>query len=151
MLSGPVRTGKTTRLLRWAACRPGVGGVLMPTDAHGQRFFLDLASGLRWPAAARPGQWPAVTVGRFRFAPAAFHWAGEALRGAAACPTTQWLVVDEIGPLELRGQGLAPALTAVLANNQQPPHLVLVVRASLVETVWRHFHLERWPCVPFRE
>ncbi|RAK65938.1 hypothetical protein [Hymenobacter edaphi] len=151
LLSGPIRSGKTTRLRRWAAGCPNVGGLLMPTDAHGQRHFLDLGSGLQWPAAARPGQWPVQQVGRFRFSPTAFNWANAVLRGAATEPAVQWLVVDEIGPLELRGLGLAPALTALLAAPRLPEHLVLVVRAGLVEAVWHRFQLARWSCVPFRE
>ncbi|GAB3839243.1 hypothetical protein [Hymenobacter jeollabukensis] len=149
LLSGPIRSGKTTRLRHWAAGRTDVGGLLMPTDAHGQRHFLDLRSGLRWPVSARPGQWPVQQVGRFRFSPAAFDWANAALRGAATEPAVQWLVVDEIGPLELRGQGLAPAFTALLAARRLPNHLVLVVRAGLVEAVWQRFQLHRWAPISF--
>ncbi|RTQ45236.1 hypothetical protein EJV47_25500 [Hymenobacter gummosus] len=150
LLSGPIRSGKTTRLRRWAAGRPDVAGLLMPTDAHGRRYFLDMATGLQWPASARPGQWPVVSIGRFQFAPAAFGWANAALSGAAEAPPA-WLVVDEIGPLELRGAGLAPALRQLLEAETRPQHLVLVVRAALVEQVMQHFGLARWPVVPFRE
>jgi nucleoside-triphosphatase THEP1 len=150
LLSGPIRSGKTTRLRRWAAGRPDVAGLLMPTDAHGRRSFLDLGSNLQWPASARPGQWPVVSIGRFHFAPAAFDWANAALRGAAETAPA-WLVIDEIGPLELRGAGLAPALEALLAAPKQPANLVLVVRAALVEKVTEHFGLGRWSIVSFWE
>lgn len=150
LLSGPVRTGKTTRLRRWLTSCPHAGGLLMPTDAAGRRYFLDVRSGLQWPADARPGQWPVLRVGRFGFSPAAFAWADAALRGAAA-PPTEWLVLDEVGPLELRGQGLAPALAAVLAGAPLPRHLVLVVRQGLTEAVWQRFGLHRWPHSPFWE
>ncbi|MCC3158364.1 nucleoside-triphosphatase [Hymenobacter sp. 15J16-1T3B] len=121
----------------------------MPTDYQSQRHFLDLRSGLRWPVAARPGQWPVLSVGRFQFSPAAFAWANAALRGAATDPAVHWLVVDEIGPLELRGEGLAPALTDVLRAASHPDHLIIVVRSGLVEAVWRRFKLHRWPMSHF--
>jgi nucleoside-triphosphatase THEP1 len=150
LLSGPIRSGKTTQLRRWATAHPAARGLLMPTDAHGRRYFLDLGSGLQWPALARPGQWPVVRIGRFHFAPAAFAWANAALQGAAAAGP-DWLVVDEIGPLELRGEGLAPALRAMLAAPQLPANLVLVVRAGLADQVWQCFDLQRWPSVPLWE
>ncbi|WP_400191864.1 hypothetical protein [Hymenobacter sp. B81] len=149
LLSGPIRSGKTTRLQAWAGGQAGAAGLLMPTDAHG-RYFRDLRSGLQWPTAARPGDWQAQCLGPHRFSAAAFSWANHALLGAAAAAGTQWLLVDEVGPLELRGAGLAPALRRILHEPAyQPPHLLLVVRTGLREAVVEHFALHRWTLTEF--
>ena len=60
---------------------------------------------------------------------------------AAARPGIRWLAVDEIGPLELRGEGLAPALRQVLAAPGAGFGLVLVVRETLREAVETAFGL----------
>ncbi|GAA4373812.1 hypothetical protein [Hymenobacter koreensis] len=150
LLSGPTRSGKTTRLSAWAATEPGVAGLLMPTVPGVGRLFQDVRTGLRWPTAARPGNWQAQCVGPHRFSAAGFAWANETLLGAASHPATRWLLIDEIGPLELRGLGLAPALGRVLSKAAyQPENVVLVVRAALLDTIVQEFNLRRWPCQPF--
>jgi nucleoside-triphosphatase THEP1 len=148
LLTGPIRSGKTTRLAAWAAATPGAAGLLMPDTARGRQFW-DVSTGFAWPTAARLGELHPLTIGRFQFSAAAFAWAGAALRGAATNPATQWLMADEIGPLELRGEGLAAALRDVLALPQPPPNLVLVVRETLVEQVVAAFNLRQWPIRAF--
>lgn len=142
ILSGLVRTGKTTRLAAWAARQPGTAGLLMPDTTVG-RVFRDVGTGAEWPAAAAPNAPDPLLVGRFRFGRAAFGRAGRVLLAAAAHPATRWLLVDEIGPLELRGEGLAPALRRVLARAAPAFGLVLVVREGLREAVEQAFGLGR--------
>lgn len=78
-----------------------------------------------------------MSVGRFRFRRAAFDWAEARLLGAAACPETRCIVIDEIGPLELAGEGFAPVLRRLLARGS--PELVIVVRESLAAEVGEAF------------
>ena len=47
-----------------------------------------------------------------------------------------WVVIDEVGPLELRGKGLMPAVELALAS---PVNVLIVVRTSLKGTLHRHF------------
>jgi nucleoside-triphosphatase THEP1 len=148
LLTGPIRSGKTTRLAAWAAATPGTAGVLMPDTPRG-RVFRELRTGFEWPTAARLGDWRPLRIGRFQFGRAAFAWAESALLGAATHPATHWLVMDEVGPLELRGEGLALALRAILALPQPPPALVLVVRQALAAAVVQEFGLGKWQVRPF--
>lgn len=46
------------------------------------------------------------------------------------------VVIDEVGPLELRGNGLMPAVELALAS---AVNVLLVVRSSLKEALQRHF------------
>jgi nucleoside-triphosphatase THEP1 len=46
------------------------------------------------------------------------------------------VVIDEVGPLELRGKGLMPAVELALAS---PLNVLIVVRSSLKEALQRRF------------
>lgn len=139
ILSGPVRSGKTTRLGEWAGRHGDVGGVLSPDGADG-RVFVDLATGETMAMEpALPGE-DTLAIGRFRFRAAAFDWANRRIiHGARTGVGT--LVIDEIGPLELGGGGLLAGLRAALDGRSG--RLVLVVREALVADVVRAFGLDQ--------
>lgn len=86
---------------------------------------VDLATGTR-RALARTHP-PGIPVGRFFMDPAGLEFARACLRQAAR--TARIAFVDEIGPWELRGGGLAESVRALLAERMI---LVLVVREELV-------------------
>jgi nucleoside-triphosphatase THEP1 len=46
------------------------------------------------------------------------------------------VVIDEVGPLELSGKGLMPAVESTLAS---PVNVLIVVRSSLKGALQRHF------------
>lgn len=138
LITGPIHSGKTTRLAAWCAAQPAgtVGGVLQPARATG-RHFVDVATNRDFPLDAPPDAPEALVqrVGRYCFAAAAFAWAAERLAQAAADPAVRVLVVDEIGPLELRGEGLDPVVRTVLASGRAGLRVVLVVRDGLAAAV----------------
>jgi nucleoside-triphosphatase THEP1 len=135
ILHGPVGSGKTSRALVWIAGRrpDEVGGVVTLKTETG-RVMRDLETGALMPMEGAAGDAPVATVGPFRFRVAAFDWAGAVLMRAAE--TRPFVVVDEVGPLELRGEGLAPALTVLMASRATP---VLIVRTPLVAAVVARF------------
>jgi nucleoside-triphosphatase THEP1 len=135
ILHGPVGSGKTSRALVWiAGQRPDeVGGVVTLKTETG-RVMRDLETGEFMAMEGAAEDEPVATVGPFRFRVAAFDWAGAVLTRAAE--TRPFVVVDEVGPLELRGEGLAPALTVLLASRATP---VLIVRTPLVGAVVEAF------------
>ncbi len=139
-LTGPIHSGKTTRLAAWCAAQPAgtVGGILQPRRPAG-RVLADVLTGEEVPFEV-PADAPEAAVqrvGRFTFAAGAFAWATERLARAAADARVTTVVIDEIGPLELRGEGLDVAVRAVLqaGANQPGRRVVLVVREGLVEGV----------------
>lgn len=101
LVHGPIDSGKTGR-------GRSVGGVLARKTPQGRRF-VGLAAGdavaLEHPAPDEV----AVAVGRFLFRQAAFAWA-EARIKAAVAAGCDVVVIDEIGPLELRGEDFADLL-----------------------------------------
>ncbi len=142
--AGPIRSAKTTRLATWAASQPHAAGLLMP-DAPEGRLFRDVATGAEWPTAAPAGDNNPLAIGRFSFSRAAFARAETTLLAAAANPATRWLLVDEVGPLELRGAGLAPALRQVLELVPAAGFdVVLVVREGLRTAVAEGFGISEF-------
>lgn len=80
--------------------------------------------------------WP--RRGRFSINEATFEWARERL--LAQAETCEYLIIDEIGPLELEGGGYHEALVELLNRGDAVPIVLPVVRRELVERV-----LERYP------
>jgi len=135
LVTGPIQTGKTTRLRRWcdaqraggtASSRAGVDGILAPV-VNGHRHLFHIGSGAIRDLEDLPVGAPAVTVRRFTFNESVFAWARECLLKAARAAVSQvetgsgagpqepgsrgavtvpWIVVDEAGPFELSGGGL---------------------------------------------
>lgn len=79
-----------------------------------------------------------LPVGRFTFSKANFKKAIQIIRDAVN--KEGWLVIDEIGPLELSGEGFAELLQEVLALRKEK--LVIVVREGLAGQVKEKFGLD---------
>lgn len=128
VLSGPVQTGKTTRLRAWCddwlaraptdATYSSVDGILAPV-VGGHRHLLHIPTGTMRDLEDFSDGAPAVTVRRFTFNAGVFAWARNCLLGAVTPPSppadrVRWIIVDEVGPLELSGGGLEPAVSELL-------------------------------------
>jgi nucleoside-triphosphatase len=136
VLSGPVHGGKTTflerSLPRWTAYGFLYGGflsvaVIDGNDAKGYDLF-DLKGGRRLPYLRRAGAPDDERAGPFFFVPETLDRARTIIREADA---GELLVVDEVGPLELLGGGLWPALREIVAAPAR--RSLLVVREEILE------------------
>ena len=141
ILTGAIRTGKTSALARVFATDGK--GVLQPV-INGQRHVADLRSGdTRCLEVTRETpEAEHVYVGRFAFDARAFAWSAarvhNALRTASAA---EWVIIDEVGPLELAGHGLEPVVHEAVQHGRQGGQVLLVVRDGLVEAVCRAFSI----------
>ena len=141
LLTGSAHQGKTTACwkavsgIRTAGGK--VAGFISPPllSASGVKVgieMLDLATGKRqiFARVVEPGQ-PA-TVGVYAISEDAIDWAQKVL-AAALLSGADWIVVDEIGLLELhRGDGFAFALEP-LADSVRIPNAIVVVREALAD------------------
>lgn len=154
LVPGPIGSGKTRAvgLLAQTLRERGyaVAGVLSPRVLVGAEtvgyLVQDLCTGKSLPLCAAssdravlaslfPGNEPNGEVFRFRrffFFPKSLAFANAALEKAAR--EAEVIVVDEVGPLELSGEGLAPGLGACLKS---PAVLILTVRPHLLLEVQR--------------
>jgi len=138
VLTGPVHGGKTTflerSLARWASLGLAPGGFLSVavTGASGATGYdlLELRTGCRHPYLRREGKPDAERIGPFFFVPETLKLARSIIREA---DSGEFLVVDEVGPLELLGGGLWPVLREALSR----PGLrcLLVVREEILKDV----------------
>jgi nucleoside-triphosphatase len=153
VLSGPQGSGKTTQLQRLAAAAVlqgrTAGGIVSPAVFEfGRRVgydVLDLQSGRRRPLARLTSLVSASTkAGAYAFDDAAIAEGSECIRQAVNAGLTV-IAVDEIGPLEFRGGGWAPALALALRSCIPGCELILSVRPALADHLAARFPSEYWP------
>jgi nucleoside-triphosphatase THEP1 len=136
VLTGPVHGGKTTflerSLVRWASRGLALSGFLSvaATGASGATGYdlLEIKTGRRHPYLRREGEPDAERIGPFFFVSSTLERARSIIRES---DPGELLIVDEVGPLELLGGGLWPALRETLSR----PGLrcILVIRQEILE------------------
>ena len=153
IVTGPIDSGKTSWCRKLAAANPGYRGILLlKVYVHGERIGYDslrLSTGERVPFARigghEPTGWQAGDrVGPFSISTAAAKAADAWLSEAAA--QTAGVIVDEIGPLELGGGGLATGLRALLTSCLRQK-LYVVIRRDCVEAACDHFGITGYTMV----
>ena len=153
IVTGPIDSGKTSWCRELAAANPGYRGILLlKVYRRGERIGYDslrLSTGERIPFARigghEPTGWHAGDrVGPFSISAAAVKAADVWLSEAAA--QTAGVIVDEIGPLELGGGGLATGLRALL-NSSVWQKLYVVIRRDCVEAACDHFGITGYTMV----
>jgi len=144
----PIRSGKTTELIKWCNGRENVAGIVMP-DVDGSRKIFDLATkaifDIEHTGAGYTGE-PLISIGRFHFYSKAFDKANEILLGALE-KYPRWLIIDEAGKLELEGKGFYPSIQQAIAWHDQQAgkaNLLITVRENLCTVIIHHFRLHHY-------
>lgn len=146
LVVGEPRSGKTSWCREYIEgqrkCGCSVGGVLSsPIEKQGQRIgfdVIDLLTGKQAPFArlSRLERFKAgEAVGDYTISRRGISFARRAIERAVES-RCDLVVIDEVGPLELGGKGLMPAVELALAS---PVNVLIVVRASLREALQRRF------------
>jgi nucleoside-triphosphatase THEP1 len=143
-----IHSGKTTQLQQWLRNKTDqVSGILTP-DKDGKRQLYDIARNeyheLQMDENAPEKE--ILEIGKYRFAKEGFAKAQEILRRSLE-ENTEWMVVDEVGKLELNEQtGLEPALGEVIRfyqNGDAKGKLILVIRNYLLDEAVEVYGLNR--------
>lgn len=142
IFSRPVRTGKTTELMKWIKDKNNVAGFLTP-DIDERRMLFNIQTGQYFRLQlSNVNEEESVTIGKFIFSKNAFGAAKDILSDTSA----EWLIIDEAGKLEIEQHaGLEPALSATVEffkGNKNTNKLILVIRDSLVEKAVKKYDLE---------
>jgi nucleoside-triphosphatase len=146
LVVGEPRSGKTSWCRQyidwWRKSGSSVGGILSPAiEKQGQRVgynAIDLLTGQETPFARlsryryfKGGE----MVGDYTISRDGILFACSAIKRAVES-RYGLVVIDEVGPLELRGKGLMPAVELALAS---AVNVLIVIRSSLKEALQRHF------------
>lgn len=143
ILTGPVHTGKTTRLMHWASSQKNIDGIFQPIIDE-KRFIYNIASRtlkmLESPSNSIDEK--VIKIGNYRFSKDVFLWAQNALLNSLD-KNLEWLIIDEIGPLELDGYGLEPAVSIILSEDEKyEGNILCVVRDPMLEKFVEHYGLK---------
>ncbi len=138
ILSKPIHSGKTTELYKWAENSTDVAGVLTP-DLNGVRMIYDLAAKKHFPFEIPQNTTVSniQAIGRFTFYQSAFDLVHIIIE-EAFLKDSNWLIIDEVGPLELQEKGFHPILKQIIPaylGGIKKGNLVLVIRENLLKQV----------------
>ncbi|WP_178983317.1 nucleoside-triphosphatase [Winogradskyella helgolandensis] len=146
ILTGEIRSGKTTALSEWCKNRNDVDGLLCPDNAEGKRYFLKVKSKNEFELETELDTEDIIKIGNFKFLKSAFDKANEFLISAHSETKTTYLIIDELGKLELKNEGLHWSAERLIPNclNDKNKHLILVVRNYLVEAIVKHYSITEY-------
>ncbi len=138
ILTAPIQSGKTTSLVKWSEKRSDVYGILTP-EVDGKRMFMNADTRQLFLMEAKEGEIETLSVGRFIFSKTNFDRAIQIIHDAI--DKEGWLVIDEIGPMELNGEGFSNALKEVLTKRKHSILLVIREKDNMVEKVKSYFNI----------
>lgn len=141
ILTGPIHSGKTSYLEKFIQQRSNAFGVLSP-EINGKRVFVDISTKETFAMEAEDERSEVLEIGKFRFSKKAFEKAAAIIDQASLQPAG-WLIIDEIGPLELKGEGFFQTLNNVLRTTTRLK-IIIVVREQLVENVVQKFAMSNY-------
>jgi nucleoside-triphosphatase THEP1 len=150
ILTGDIRTRKTTALLDWCENRNDADGVLCPDNDIGKRYFLKLKSKEEFELEVASKNDiesdKIIEIGPFQFLKSAFEKANDFLIALSTKEESNYLIIDELGKLELKKEGLHTAAEVLIPDYMfnDNKHLILVVRTSLLEAVIKHYEIKAY-------
>ncbi len=153
ILSGDIRSGKTTALLNWTKERKDVDGLLCPDGDNGKRYFLKIKSKSEFGLEVEAESKETITIGPFHFLKSAFNKANEFLMPMLMVPSKMFLIIDELGKLELKNQGLHDSAVLLIPKfmNTTKQHLILVVRTSLFDEIIQHYGIKNYKRITVKD
>jgi nucleoside-triphosphatase THEP1 len=141
LLKGKIASGKTSYLMNYIANHPNCAGILSPV-IEGRRYFFDISSSEIIKMEAEQSETEFLEIGKYKFSVSAFEWAIQKIREAENKPN-DLLIIDEIGPLELKGNGFATLVNELIKKDVSNLKLLLVVREHAVIQVLDYFNVDQ--------
>ena len=140
--TGEKGVGKSTYLQEIFLQKLNVCGILQPR-INGIKYLVDVVSGEKRKLELdnQIGDEKVVTIGNYIFSGDTFLWGQQKLNDAIKT-SSELIIIDEIGPLELSGSGLEPVLAQMIFKAiSWEKKLLLVVRPKLIEKVISKYQL----------
>ncbi len=141
IFTGPTNSGKTTRLMLWAASQKNIDGIFQPL-IEGKRCIYHMGSRTLklLESVDSSAETSIVKVGKYNFNNYVFDWAKDILK-KIIIEKLDWLIIDEVGSLELDGKGLEPVISEIINYKKFDGNIVFVVRKSLIKKFIDRFKL----------
>jgi len=147
IITGEIRHGKTTMLLELISLLKKenipVGGIAAPdVFENNQRIgydIINMATEERVVLSRITGSSEMIQIGKYFLHPKGVAFGQKAL-SVENNQTSQLIVIDEIGPMELDNQGWARSIDDLLKHFEIP--IIFVVRSSIVNQVIAHWPIE---------
>ncbi len=138
LFSGPVHSGKTTELQSFISDK-NCDGIIAPIKG-GNRYIQRIKTGETKMLDTEDEK--SIHIGKYKFSKETFEWAKTQIR-ESLLNKIEYLVIDEIGKLELKNEGYEPVLSYAIKHFKEQDifSLVLVVRESLVDNVVEKYGL----------
>jgi nucleoside-triphosphatase THEP1 len=141
ILHGSIRSGKTTALQHWLDAHQDTIGFVTP-DYAARRVLIAYPERQTYTFELAAEANDTVSVGKFYFSAQTFGL-GRAILAKAMTSSQHWVVVDELGKLELNSEGFEPQLTQLINAIKQQPNrsMIIIVREELLQTVLNQYQL----------
>jgi len=140
IISDKIQSGKTTFLLQAINNQTNVGGILTPI-INDKRMFYDIATKNYFEIEAVKNE-RSLQVGKYFFSLEAFTKAQNILLEQSKNKNINYLIIDEIGPLEIKKEQGFFSMLKNLLNNSFAFTLILVVRQQLLEECVFKFNIQ---------
>lgn len=140
ILTGKIQTGKTTRLMLWAISQKNIDGILQPI-IDGKRFIYHIRSRSLKPLETESKE-NIISIGKYNFSNETFDWSKQILNDALIS-NNEWIIIDEIGPLELNGKGLEPTISRIIdIKDKLESKILFVVREEILDKFVGRYKLQ---------
>lgn len=140
ILSDAIRTGKTTALQEWVKTTTNITGFLSP-DVNGKRMFQNIETGDLLPMETEHKD---LIVGKYAFDSKSFNHVETIIFEAWEIATSNFIVLDEIGPLEIyKNLGFHNLLIKLQAETgSKQSNLLLVVRDTCLDDFLKKYNFK---------
>jgi nucleoside-triphosphatase THEP1 len=149
ILAGDIRSGKTTALEEWIGTWDNVKGILCPDGENDLRNLYNIETAERLPLQMPEASEETIRVGKFHFLKDSFKIANYILIKTFDEYDFEFLVLDELGKLELKNEGIHLATKYIIDNyeSNDDKNILLVVRTHLVKDVITHYGIRSFEIV----
>jgi nucleoside-triphosphatase THEP1 len=142
--TGEKQSGKSTALWDWAMDKPDIKGFVTMDHKDGIRYITDFYNKVTTPYASKIFEESAISIGRWYIKKGGLE-VGINIISNYDIKSHDILVIDEIGSLEMKGEGYTKAMIGLMKRLKDADCemiMIIVVRNTLVEEVIAYFDLE---------
>ncbi len=140
IVTGKIHSGKTTSLFKFISENNNTDGILSPIVNNKRRLYHISTKTIKEFETEKHSA-DTVSVGKYHFLNDSFYWANKKLIESFNS-SVKYLIIDEIGKLELRGEGLHKSAQFILNEIKNSDKvLILVIRDYLLDEVLKYYNI----------